>query len=114
MKKWISDDPYRFGRFYCIPFCVSSLSAIANGKSGDFFLIFPKDVIPLVIAIGAGLGTPLSVKLLNIYYSVESKDPPVMELDVQGTLPKTVVLRSTENEAKEEYERVELNENGCL
>ena len=90
------------------------MSAIANAKTDEFFLIFPRDVGPLFIAIGAGLGVPLIVKLVNIYNSVEDNTKPVLELDVEGTLPQIVVLRSTENESKEEYERVELSENGCL
>jgi len=41
-------------RFFVIPFCVSSLSAIA--ARNDFALIFPQELWDNVVAVGAGAG----------------------------------------------------------
>ena len=83
-------------------------------RVSDFVLIFPRDFTKGFIAVFSGVGVPFFGKLFYVFYVGEDYDKPVLELDVEGSLPKTVVLRSTENEAKEEYERKEELENGCL
>jgi hypothetical protein len=44
-------DRWTIFRFFLIPFCVSSLSAIVKGR--DFFLIFPLNTLDNTIGIGA-------------------------------------------------------------
>jgi len=40
-------------RFFIIPFCVSSYSAISNHRLASFYYLIPKDVITNVVAVAA-------------------------------------------------------------
>ena len=58
-------QPFRCVRFFLIPFCVSSLSAISEMNGDDFVLMFPKESAKLIAALGATLVVPLSLRVIG-------------------------------------------------
>jgi hypothetical protein len=57
LRNFISTKPWQIGRFFVIPFCVSSYSAImkAAGEHGTAIYVFPRDINTLLIGIASSV-----------------------------------------------------------
>ncbi|GMH71177.1 hypothetical protein TrRE_jg9948, partial [Triparma retinervis] len=56
LRAWFSASPLRFLLYFCIPFCVSSLSICASKHEGEFWLVFSRDGRILGGSLGAAAG----------------------------------------------------------
>ncbi len=103
LLKWFCDNPFRFIRFFCIPFCVSSMSVVAGNHPDDFFLVFPSDLTILSTCLSSAVALVVVIAgcrvfILGIKYGPEGgeRDWTSRPSTPKTTSPKNAKLKDVE------------------
>lgn len=74
LQHYLAESPLRCGRFFLIPFCVSSISSLVMGVNAaaavsspaPFFLVFPTEPSQLATCFGAASAVVLGLAVLRV------------------------------------------------
>ncbi|GMI48262.1 hypothetical protein TrCOL_g8982 [Triparma columacea] len=65
LRDWFLSNPRRFLLYFCIPFCVSSLSICASKHEEDFWLVFSTNKRILGTSLGTAAGVVVTLKVFE-------------------------------------------------